>query len=212
MRDTFHLRPRILGYRKDGRPIFSIAGASPDDPSNNPTPDPAPAPLTDPAPSDPKPDDGKTFTQADVERIIAGRLSKYADYDDVKKQLTDIQKANETETEKAINAAKEEARKGALAEATPRLVEAEFRAAAAGRMTAEQLKELTEDLDMSKYLTDSGEVDVERITKKIDALAPAKEERKAAPTFGGGPRKTSDKQESTPGLGRLRDAYASSSK
>jgi hypothetical protein len=159
-----------------------------------------------------KSDDGKTFTQADVERIIAGRLSKYADYDDVKKQLTDIQKANETETEKAINAAKEEARKAALAEATPRLVEAEFRAAAAGRMTAEQLKELTEDLDMSKYLTDKGEVDVERITKKIDALAPVKEERRAAPTFGGGPRKTSDKQESTPGLGRLRDAYASSSK
>lgn len=29
----------------------------------------------------------KTFTQADVERIIAGRLQKYADYDDLKAQV-----------------------------------------------------------------------------------------------------------------------------
>jgi hypothetical protein len=159
-----------------------------------------------------KSDDGKTFTQADVERIIAGRLSKYADYDDVKKQLTDIQKANETETEKAINAAKEEARKAALSEATPRLVRAEFKAASVGRMTTEQLGELLEDLDLSKYVTDKGEVDVERITKKIDALAPEKEERKAAPTFGGGPRKTADKAEVAPGRARLRHAYENAKK
>jgi hypothetical protein len=159
-----------------------------------------------------KPDDGKTFTQADVDRIIEGRFKKYADYDDVKKQLTEIQKANETETEKAINAAKEEARKAALAEATPRLVRAEFKAAAVGRMTGEQLDEYLEDLDLAKYVTDKGEVDTERITKKIDALAPEKEERKAAPTFGGGPRKTADKAEVAPGRARLRHAYENAKK
>jgi hypothetical protein len=35
-------------------------------------------------------DDGKTFTQADVERIIAGRFSKYADYDQLKQQVTEL--------------------------------------------------------------------------------------------------------------------------
>lgn len=155
-------------------------------------------------------DEGKTFTQADIDRIIAGRLSKFADYDEIKTKLAEVEKANQTESEKAIAAAKEEARQAALAEAAPRLVAAEFRAAAAGRMTAEQLKELTEDLDMSKYLTESGEVDVERIKKKVDALAPA--EKKAAPSFGGGARKAADKPEPGAGLDRMRQAYADSAK
>lgn len=42
-------------------------------------------------PADEKPaDDGKTFTQADVERIIAGRFQKYADYDDLKNQVAEL--------------------------------------------------------------------------------------------------------------------------
>lgn len=41
--------------------------------------------------ADEKPaDDGKTFTQADVERIIAGRFQKYADYDDLKQQVAEL--------------------------------------------------------------------------------------------------------------------------
>lgn len=159
-------------------------------------------------------DEGKTFTQADVDRIIAGRLSKYADYDEVKAELDKVKQANQTEAEKAVEAAKEEGRKAALTEAAPRLVAAEFRAALAGRRTAAEVAELIEDLDLSRYLTDAGEVDAERVTKKADLLAPPGEERKTAPSFGGGARKTgSDKQsESTPGIGRLRDAYASSGK
>lgn len=156
-------------------------------------------------------DEGKTFTQADVDRIIAGRLAKFADYDEVKKQLADVQAANQTESEKAIKAAKEEARQAALAEAGPRLVAAEFRIALAGRRTAEEVSKLIEDYDLSKYLTDAGEVDTKRVTEKAELLAPPEKERKAAPSFGGGARKSADKAEPAPGLDRLRQAYADTS-
>lgn len=212
MRHTMtSLRPRILGQRKDGRPIYSIAGASPDDPSNPPS-DPPSDPPADP-PSDLKPDDGdKTFTQADVDRIIQGRLSKYADYDEVKAELDKVRQANQTEAEKAVEAAKVEARAEAIREAAPRLVAAEFRAALAGRRTADEVAELIEDLDLSKYLTEAGEVDAERVTKKADLLAPPGEERKTPPSFGGGPRKADDKAEVAPGRPRLLHAYANPKK
>lgn len=165
--------------------------------------DPPPAPPNPPpAPQDPKPDDGKTFTQADVDRIIAGRFSKYADYDDLKKKLDDVEAAQATEAEKAAKQAREEGRQAALAEATPRLVRAEFRAAAAGRMEAAQLDALLEDLDLSKYLTKDGEVDTDRVAKKITALAPDPGPNR--PPLGGGGRKTEK-----PPAGSLGEAIAS---
>jgi hypothetical protein len=146
-----------------------------------------------PAPADPsKADEGKTFTQADVDRIIAGRLSKFADYDEVKTKLSKIEDANATETEKAIKAAREEARIETLRESAPERVRLAFEAAAGQRMTAAQIEEFLEDVDTTKYLTDTGAIDRDRVAKKIDALAPAKtgEPPKTAPSFGGGPRKS----------------------
>lgn len=128
------------------------------------------------------------------------------------KGYDDLKATQMTEQEKAVEAARVEARQAALTEAAPRLVGAEFRAALAGRRTAEQVADLIEDLDLSKYLTESGEVDTERVTKKAELLAPASEERKTAPSFGGGARKTADKPEATPGIGRLRSAYADTAK
>lgn len=155
-------------------------------------------------------DEGKTFTQADVDRIIQGRLSKFADYDAVKNELAEVKQANQTEAEKAINAAKDEARTAALNEAAPRLVSAEFRVALAGRRTADEVAKLIEDFDLTKYLTKDGEVDTKRVAEKADLLAPPTEERKPAPTFGGGARKGADKPEVSPGMGRLRAAYSDS--
>jgi hypothetical protein len=170
-------------------PLFYV---DPPEPSGDGADTPPQGGGTTPPADPPKADEGKTFTQADVDRIIAGRLSKFADYDEVKTKLSKIEDANATETEKAIKAAREEARKEALVEATPRLVRSEFKAAAVGRMTGDALNEFLEDLDLSKYIKDDGEVDTDRIAKKIDALAPAKtdEPPKTAPSFGGGPRKS----------------------
>lgn len=115
---------------------------------------------------------------------------------DKAKGYDELKQSQMTEQEKAVEAAKAEARAEAIREAAPRLVFAEFRAAAAGRLTAEQVAELIEDLDMTKYLTDSGEVDTERVTKKVDALAPAAQARQPFPDLGqgrrGGSTKTAD--------------------
>ena len=167
------------------------------------------APAPEAGKAEVKPEDGKTFTQADVDRIIAGRLQRFADYDDLKSKLEEIEAANATEAEKAAKAAREEGRKEALGATAPRLVAAEFKAAAKGRMEPAALTALLEDLDLSKFLDDKGEVDVDRIEKKVAALAPEPGPNK--PPLNGGPRKT-EKPETKPGLDRLRSAYADTSK
>lgn len=160
-----------------------------------------------------KADDGKTFTQADVERIIAGRLSKYADYDDVKNQLTELQKANQTESEKAINAAKDEGRKEARTEAAKQVALEAFNGIAGRRNPDYDTAPALDLIDLGKFVKDDGSIDRDALKKAVEQIVPEKDDRKPAPSFGGGARKTgSDKPESTPGLGRLRDAYASSSK
>lgn len=100
------------------------------------------------------------------------RTKQMGDYDDLKAKaarLEEIEAANATEAEKAAKAARNEGRTEGLLAA----VRAEFRAAAKGVLTDDAREALLEDLDMSKYLTDKGEVDVERIEKKVSALAPA---------------------------------------
>lgn len=42
------------------------------------------------------------FSQADLDRIIAGRLQKYADYDQLKKDLASAQAATETADRKSV--------------------------------------------------------------------------------------------------------------
>lgn len=71
------------------KPIFMVA--PPEDSGENGTPTPAAGGATPPEPAGDKPaDEGKTFTQADVDRIIAGRLSKYSDYDQLRQQVTEL--------------------------------------------------------------------------------------------------------------------------
>ena len=71
--------------------------------------------------------------------------------------------------EKAAKIARDEATR----EATPRVVRAEFKAAAKGVLTPEQLAALLEDLDLSKYANANGEPNEDKIAKKVTALAPA---------------------------------------
>lgn len=52
----------------------------------------------------------------------------------------------------------------------PRLVRAEFKAAAAGRATPEQLNSLLEDLDLSKFLNAKGDVDEQKVAGKLESI------------------------------------------
>jgi hypothetical protein len=154
-----------------------------------------------------KPGDGKTFTEADVERIIAGRLSKYADYDAVKQQLADLQQANQTESEKAISEAKKEGRKEALIEGGKTLALEVFNGAAVRRNDEYDTAPALALIDLGKFVKDDGSVDRDAITAAVEQLVPEKQQN--PPGYGGGARKT-DKPEPSPGLGRLRAAYSNS--
>lgn len=107
-----------------------------------------------------------------------------ADYDvqaEKARKFDEMQAANATEQEKAVQAAAAQARADALKETTPRLVAAEFRAATAGRLTPDQLAAALEPLDMSKFLDATGNVDVTKVATHAALLAPAG--APAAPTF-----------------------------
>lgn len=190
-------RPRTSrsehGRRADGREVSAPTGdwtgtgtpgtPPPESPATPPPPAPAPpAPPADPPPAAP-PKTGKTFTQEDLDRKIDERFArdkrKYGDLDELKAKadrLDQVERERETDAEKARREAVEQAEAAAIAKVRPRLVAAEFRAAAAGRIDAERLATLTEDIDFSKYVDDkTGEVDVEKVTKKVEAWAPVQQ-------------------------------------
>jgi hypothetical protein len=171
-----------LGIGRRG-PIWPILGAE-DPPADPPVVPPAPAPPP-PVTGDPGfPADTPVADMTDKQQAAYWKhqsrkhentVKTRADYDAVKAkaaQFDQLEAASRTEQERAIEAAKAEARQEALREAAPRMVSAEFRAAAKGVLTAEQVTTLLEDLDLNKYLTDKGEVDVVKVEKKVTAFAP----------------------------------------
>ena len=131
----------------------------------------------------------KTFTpitsQEEFDNRLADRVrrvkAQFADYDELKKKAAeadDLRKQVESDSEKAVREAREEAVAEERRKTAPRLVGAEFRAAAKGVLTDAQRDAFLEDADLTKYLNDKGEVDVDKVTKKVEALAPAKPEAK----------------------------------
>lgn len=111
---------------------------------------------------------------------------------DAQKELDRLKREGMSDTEAAVAAAREEAAQKVREELGGRLVEAEFRAAAANRLSPEQISALLEDLNVSRYLTDDGDVDRDRISAKVDILAPVKgDEKKPAADLGQGQRKRS---------------------
>jgi len=164
-----------LGFRKDGRPIWPVLGASPDDDGNG----------DGGSGGDGGSDKPKTFDQAAVDKIVADRLAreraKYADYDDLKTkagQYDDHVAATATETEKAIAAAKKEAgdtaRAEVLAKVGGQLVTAHIRGEVGGRIPKPQLDILLEHLDAKAFLTAAGEVDTAKVDAYVAGIAPAK--------------------------------------
>lgn len=102
-----------------------------------------------------------------------------------KKELEKLQAAQMSDTEKAVAEAKASGRAEALAEFGTSLVDAEFKAASAGRDL--DLPELLENLDRSKFLGDDGKPDAARIGQFVAKLAPTK--RSTATDTGQGARK-----------------------
>jgi hypothetical protein len=112
-------------------------------------------------------------TQEDLDRIIQERLRRHkpADYDELRDKASRLE-ALELEMSSDQEKAERRAREEALRETAPRLVRAEFKAAAKGVLSGDQLNAVLEDLDLSKYVTKDGEVDEAKVQRKITALTP----------------------------------------
>jgi hypothetical protein len=117
-------------------------------------------------------------SQEELDRIVQDRLKretrKYRDYDSLKakaEQYDTLAASVQTDQERALAEAQEQAFNAAMGSVVPRLVRAEFRAASLGKLTSDQLEALIEDVDLTKYVDDDGEPDIERIKRKVDAFA-----------------------------------------
>lgn len=99
------------------------------------------------------------------------------DYDAVVAERDRLKTATQTDAEKAVEAAKTEASTSATVEArnqyVPQLVTAKLEAALAGKMPAEKIAAQVEFLDHTKFLTEAGEVDTDKVKQYAAGLAPA---------------------------------------
>lgn len=86
------------------------------------------------------------------------------------RELAALKKAAMTDQEKAVAEAKAAGLAEANKAAGPRLVRAEFRAAAANRVDKETLDAYLEDVDLAKFLDDAGEPDAKAIEARIKRL------------------------------------------
>lgn len=130
-------------------------------------------------------------TQAELDKIIEKAIGRtrrqYGDYDALKakaEQFDTLAAASQTDQERAVAEAQQTAYSAAMGAIVPELVRAKFEAKAVGRLTEEQLDVLLEDADLTKYVDDQGKPDVDKIERKIKALAP----KVAPPSFGQGNR------------------------
>jgi hypothetical protein len=134
-------------------------------------------------------------SQEEFDKRISRRLNseraKYRDYDTLKskaEQFDLLARESQTDREREIEEARLEAFNEAMSKAVPIAVKAEFKSAAKGVLTDEALQSLLEDLDLTRYATDDGDPDEDKIARKIAALAPAKgsRENRARTGFGQG--------------------------
>lgn len=91
----------------------------------------------------------------------------------LEKELDDFRKANMTETERRLEEVRAEERKNALSLVNDRIIRAEVRAVAGGKLADPM--DAVRLLDLSKFEVDNdGNVDAGKISKAIDELLKAK--------------------------------------
>lgn len=138
----------------------------------------APQGDDDPQDHDDQPDDDKD----DIDWKAMARKHE-RDAKKATRELEQVRKANQTEQERAIEAAKDEGRKSALVDAGQRLAAAEIKAALSN--VVPDPKAIVEDLNLAKYVNDDGEVDEDAVKALRDKYA-ALGGGKKPPSFDGG--------------------------
>lgn len=167
----------------------------------------------------PNPDVVRLQAALDKEREARKAADRRAkENDSFRTKAEQLESANKTEMERAVDAARKEGESAALQRANSRLVSAEARALAA----QQQFRDATDAvrfLDLADVaVSDDGSVDTDALSKQLQQLAKDKpyllaEARPTRPQgdVGQGPRGPAT-PEVEPGLGRLRAAYATTTK
>lgn len=164
-----------------------------------PTLDPEPAPTPEPVPDKGFPD-GTPLEEMSAEQQAAYWKDKARKHETRVKSLGNLsadelaalrEKANRhdalefelmSDKDKAVAEAKEAASTEARSAWLPRVVAAEFKAAAAGRIESDRLAAILEPLDLSKFV-DGDDVDAEKVAAFVDGIAP-KQDQQPAPRRG----------------------------
>lgn len=116
----------------------------------------------------------KMFTQDDVNRIVSERLererSKFADYD----QLKEIAESHKTEQDKAVEAARSEGEALARERFQNRLFNSEIRSVAREFKFHDVSDAIAQFGDIADFFTSDGDVDSDKITKRLKEIAETK--------------------------------------
>jgi hypothetical protein len=88
-----------------------------------------------------------------------------------KRDFDELQRKHATDEERVKLEARDEGKAEALKGLAPKLLAAEVKAAAGSRITAEAQATLLEGLDATKFLTDDGDVDTDKVTTLIEGIA-----------------------------------------
>jgi hypothetical protein len=98
------------------------------------------------------------------------------DFEQIKADAAAFRKSQQTpdqaKEEELRNSIREEVRKDLLKQNAPKLVSAEFKSLVGDKLPAKTLNAFLEDLDHTKFITDDGEVDTERVKTRVEALVP----------------------------------------
>jgi hypothetical protein len=172
--------------------------------------------------------EAKTFTQADLDRIVSERLARehkrFADYDDLKAKAEaaeaaerEREEANASDLDKAVKAARKEVEDALRAEFAQERVADKIDALAGGKFADPEDARLRLASRVGEFVKD-GSVDTDAISKALDEVLekhphlaakpektpPPAPERAGIGVSGDG----KGKPQVSPGLDRLRAAYA----
>lgn len=215
---------QIIGFRRDGRPIFVIRGASeaPPEKAGDDQGSDGEKPKSSEGSGESKRETGKTpedFAKLqaalDKEREARKLADKRAkEGDGFRAKVEEIEAASKSEMERAVDAARKEGESAATQRANARLVSAEARALAA-QAQFRDAGDAVRFLDLSDIeVAEDGSVDTASLNRQLEALAKDKpyllaEEKPTRPSgdVGQGPREP-NQPAVTPGMERLREAYA----
>jgi hypothetical protein len=139
--------------------------------------------MTDPAPDAPEPEAEETPAETPDTGDLAKELDKWKaqarKHEErakanalAAKELEQVKQQSMSEIERAVEQAKSDGRAEGLRVGSVKIAAAELKAAATGRLDADQLATLLENVDLARFLDEDGEVDGEKVAKFIDGIAP----------------------------------------